>query len=272
MRIKHDKYNVVAVPQGIAKELLQVKGWDVNQTISETGEVWIDFFARTQLSQMGGQINDFRAAFEYLELKTEAVRKTISFWDAYQIKGVITDVDTMDSTISQLPANSSVIANTGGLWYNALTQKNENYFQGDIFVKDYYNNIYHIPLISSGYYYPEKIQATSGTTYTLTYRYTTNQPNNDSITKAVGQDVTEPANDIIFTGISTAADEGGYNASYTISSGGVQTFSKIGNIVPVVKTYTSSNEQVFNGHTLALSSGTYTITNVSSIELYVTVR
>lgn len=278
MNIKKNGYTFYASPRSIARELIEIKGWDIDpevvtQLAPQTGEVWINFLANSKLENIGASINDFKGAFEYLEQKAEAVRKTISFWDAYQIRGVISDQDTLTSAISQLPPNSSLIANINGQWGT------ENFYQGDIFVKDYYNNIYHIPVVSTGYYYPKKITRSSGnsSTYSITYYYSSNAPaGGSSGTKPVGQAFNEPYTTMEFTGISNG-DEAGYNDTYEIASGASQiielkTGTSTAHIAPIVKAYNSLNEQVFNGLSITSANDGLIIANITSETLTVTVR
>lgn len=279
MKITNKNGTFYATPFGLAKELIEYAAKkeidDTDQTEhfyfeNAVDEVYLQLLSHLRLQHVRANVSTFQDAFTFLEAKMEAARKTVSFWDAYQIKGVLNsaETDVLQAKLAQLPSNSSIVANTSGDWnYNGIT---DSFFPGDIFVKDYYNRIVRIPVISSGFYYPSEIERTDGS-YVFSYTYASEEPEIESNTTPVGSVAGDKALKMSFTGINSVEGKT-YNESGTLNPDASATFSAISGIYPVVKVYNNSGELVFNGHSLQLSQGQYTITNETSFALTYTVR
>ncbi len=287
MRLRNNSETFYAIPYGIANDFIQYKTENFTTsyfTAAQVKEVGAQLVAHTKLNIVTNNVTSYQDAFEYLELKAEVARKTISFWDAYQVKGVLAkgDEDTLSSRIAQLPSNSSVIANTKGDWYENGVQ--QSYYPGDIFIKDYYNRITHIPMISSGYYYPSSVSLTSGNTAKITYTYASSQPEAES--GEYPSDDVMPAKVMNFS-VGTLQDEVSYCATYdleAIDATSGDTFVEITalgtspKIHPVVKAFINNDgnieEQLFNAVSITYDSNSnkFTIANQTRCSIIITVK
>jgi len=278
-RLRQATDTFYVTPSGIAQDLLTYKTNNIGPNIIFEGEqvqeVYAQLVGNLKLKQFS-TTTDIQNAFQFLEAKVEVARKTISFWDAYQIKGVLKndDQDILTSTIAQLPSNSAIIANTQGSWLNGTAT--ETYYAGDIFIKDYYNRVSRIPIISSGFYYPSKIFTNSGqgNTYSITYTYSSEAPQEPTSSTSIGQNASL-AKQMTFTGI-TESTESAYNKSISLAAGPGTSDSStaiIINLLPVIKAYdANTKEQIFNGITVVAENGRWKITSLVPIALEITVR
>lgn len=86
----------------------------------------------------------------YLDAKLSAVRKTATFWDAYNIRESASTVDEFAQKYAALPNNSSLVINTGTLNIGEKT-----YNRGDIVIKDNYGNEVDVKNNLGGVYIPQ---------------------------------------------------------------------------------------------------------------------
>lgn len=89
----------------------------------------------------------------YLDAKLSAVRKTATFWDAYNIRESASTVDEFAQKYAALPNNSSLVINTGTLNIGEKT-----YNRGDIVIKDNYGNEVDVKNNLSGVYIPQSVE------------------------------------------------------------------------------------------------------------------
>lgn len=94
--------------------------------------------------------NDIVSYIKYLDAKLSAVRKTATFWDAYNIRESASTVDEFAQKYAALPNNSSLVINTGTLNIGEKT-----YNRGDIVIKDNYGNEVDVKNNLGGVYIPQ---------------------------------------------------------------------------------------------------------------------
>ena len=94
--------------------------------------------------------NDIPSYIRYLDAKISAVRKTATFWDAYNIRESASTVDEFAQKYAALPNNSSLVINTGTLSIGEKT-----YNRGDIVIKDNYGNEVDVKNNLGGVYIPQ---------------------------------------------------------------------------------------------------------------------
>ena len=94
--------------------------------------------------------DDIPSYIQYLDAKLSAVRKTATFWDAYNIRESASTVDEFAQKYAALPNNSSLVINTGTLNIGEKT-----YNRGDIVIKDNYGNEVDVKNNLGGVYIPQ---------------------------------------------------------------------------------------------------------------------
>ena len=94
--------------------------------------------------------NDIPSYIRYLDAKLSAVRKTATFWDAYNIRESASTADEFAQKYAALPNNSSLVINTGTLNIGKKT-----YNRGDIVIKDNYGNEVDVKNNLGGVYIPQ---------------------------------------------------------------------------------------------------------------------
>ena len=94
--------------------------------------------------------DDIPSYIKYLDAKLSAVRKTATFWDAYNIRESASTVDEFAQKYAALPNNSSLVINTGTLNIGEKT-----YNRGDIVIKDNYGNEVDVKNNLGGVYIPQ---------------------------------------------------------------------------------------------------------------------
>lgn len=94
--------------------------------------------------------DDIPSYIRYLDAKLSAVRKTATFWDAYNIRESASTVDEFAQKYAALPNNSSLVINTGTLNIGEKT-----YNRGDIVIKDNYGNEVDVKNNLGGVYIPQ---------------------------------------------------------------------------------------------------------------------
>lgn len=257
------------LPYGLADQLITA----YNKYISDFvhyGEAALDGLAHSYLGDISANEGNIIRALLYLNRKIEATRKTISFWDAYQIRDTIRDRDQALGQLAQLPANSSIVSNLRDpfVWVNNQGES-ETVYQGDILIKDYNERLHHIKTSSSGFYVPSIPSGGASNTFTINYTFNT-----------VQQPVT-PAT-ISYTG----GNPGYYKRGY-IDAGDdpvmfpvitVHSDSDSGLLTPVVKYFTildDDYEQVIIDINFVIQGGATTkigISNPTPITLYYEVK
>ena len=102
---------------------------------------------------------------KYLDAKLSAVRKTATFWDAYNIRESASTVDEFAQKYAALPNNSSLVINTGKKTYN----------RGDIVIKDNYGNEVDIKNNLSGVYIPTSVDNLDNGNLQINFSYSSNK-------------------------------------------------------------------------------------------------
>ena len=238
--------------------------YEVENGESFYGESLIDSISHSSLNSFTSDLSGIIRALCYLNSKIEASRKTVSFWDAYQIRGAIEDRDQFLGQLAAMPANSSITSSLRDP-FTWTDQNNELHtiYRGDIIIKDYMEQLHYIPSLNTGFYIPAEIYPVQDTanTYVISYEYATSQPAEDP--------------QLQFDNIN--GTWGGYNLSGTLApNASLSSIEVVNNVQPVVKFYTNTDnkEQVFldNTYTLQNSGTTFTITNTTSVTLFYEVK
>lgn len=260
----YKQQNIITVtPDNIAQQLISVYGGQADDFIQH-GEVLLDSIAHSSIDNFNADTTGIINALYYLNYRLEAVRKTISFWDAYQIRETIDDRDELLGQLANLPPNSSVVSNLRipFKWLNSLQQE-ETVYRGDLFIKDYQGSIHLIHGSSQGTYQPvEDWEPTEpgGSTYQLIYKYTES-----------------PAPEVK-TNLTINGQPQGYNYSITIpqnDSDNSYSFPAIANIKPIVKYYYVENdirEQIIFDKSFSISGTMISVSNDSSVSVICEVK
>lgn len=118
--------------------------------LAETALSWI---AHSHITTKITSNNDILSYIRYLDAKLSAVRKTATFWDAYNIRESASTVDEFAQKYAALPNNSSLVINTGTLNIGKKT-----YNRGDIVIKDNYGNEVDVKNNLAGVYIPQSVE------------------------------------------------------------------------------------------------------------------
>ena len=118
--------------------------------LAETALSWI---AHSHITTKVASNNDIASYIKYLDAKLSAVRKTATFWDAYNIRESASTVDEFAQKYAALPNNSSLVINTGMLNIGEKT-----YNRGDIVIKDNYGNEVDVKNNLAGVYIPKSVE------------------------------------------------------------------------------------------------------------------
>ena len=114
--------------------------------------------------------DDIPSYIRYLDAKLSAVRKTATFWDAYNIRESASTVDEFAQKYAALPNNSSLVINTGTLNIGEKT-----YNRGDIVIKDNYGNEVDVKNNLAGVYIPDKVENLENGNLQINFRYSSNK-------------------------------------------------------------------------------------------------
>lgn len=106
----------------------------------------------------------------YLDAKLSAVRKTATFWDAYNIRESASTVDEFAQKYAALPNNSSLVINTGTLNIGKKT-----YNRGDIVIKDNYGNEVDVKNNLAGVYIPHEVENLKNGNLQINFSYSSNK-------------------------------------------------------------------------------------------------
>lgn len=113
------------------------------------------------------QDSEYKDYMQYLDAKLSAVRKTATFWDAYNIRESVTDKNDFINKYAKLPNNSSLIINS-----DQFAIGNTTYDRGAVVIKDFYGNQNIIKSKQSGFYVPSQItQIQDSSNLQLSFEY-----------------------------------------------------------------------------------------------------
>lgn len=118
--------------------------------------------------------SDNKEYLRYLDAKLSAVRKTATFWDAYNIRDAATTADELIQKYAALPNNTALVIDTSSIDLN-----DETFARGDIVLKDNYGNQVHIKNEQQGTYKPGSVEE-DGSNLKLTFNYTANTDTEDT--------------------------------------------------------------------------------------------
>lgn len=262
-----DYSKITVRPNTVAFELLTC----YNLPTSNYTEGLLKILSHSSLQDLQADTVGFIMAFDFLNKKLEAARKTISFWDAYQIQETIDDREQMLGQLSHMPVNTSIVSNLRDpfQWLNDINEQ-ETVYRGDLFIKDYNGRVHLVHGISQGSYRPTTM-STSGSNAQIQYVYTQNaQPGDEEEISVV-----LPSAPL------------GYNESIDVTANNLQgeSFNQIAHtgqdpIAPVVKYYITTldgnsaiwKEQVIFDGSYKQSSNSYTVFNPTCFDLIAEVK
>ena len=137
-----------------------------NSNLAETVLSWI---AHSHVTTKVDS-EDIPSYIRYLDAKLSAVRKTATFWDAYNIRESASTVDEFAQKYAALPNNSSLVINTGTLNIGKKT-----YNRGDIVIKDNYGNEVDVKNNLSGVYIPTSVDNLDNGNLQINFIYSSNK-------------------------------------------------------------------------------------------------
>lgn len=120
---------------------------------SDLAETALSWIAHSHITTKITSNNDIASYIRYLDAKLSAVRKTATFWDAYNIRESASTADEFAQKYAALPNNSSLVINTGTLNIGKKT-----YNRGDIVIKDNYGNEVDVKNNLGGVYIPQSVE------------------------------------------------------------------------------------------------------------------
>ena len=138
-----------------------------DSALAETALSWI---AHSHITTPVTTSKDIASYIKYLDAKLSAVRKTATFWDAYNIRESASTVDEFAQKYAALPNNSSLVINTGTLNIGKKT-----YNRGDIVIKDNYGNEVDVKNNLAGVYIPDKVENLDNGNLQINFRYSSNK-------------------------------------------------------------------------------------------------
>ena len=112
-------------------------------------EYWGRLINETALPYSGTTWEDLNKNLDFLHARLDFLRKTITYWDSFQIQGVVFS-QTEIKKIYEMNPNSSLIVAVNNLRWN-----NRILMAGDTVIKDAYNNYHVIESNVTGIYKPE---------------------------------------------------------------------------------------------------------------------
>lgn len=165
-----------------------------------------------------GNAADYGRVLSDLNNKLDSIKKEVSYFDFYHISDAVTDASLFASQLNNLPLNQALVINTPPFYYNE-----DNYETGDIIVKNYLGETYHIKAQTGGVFYPQKIEGNSGS-YLIHFGFSGSVPTTASSSTALNQ-VATFAETMTFTGLqpATVSNIYGYWLPFTDSSGNATT-------------------------------------------------
>lgn len=120
-----------------------------------------------------GNPESFGTILSNLNDKLDSMKKQVSYFDFYNITDIVTDASSFATKINNLPLNQSLVINTAPFYYNG-----DNYAPGDIIVKNYLGEYYHIKAQTGGVFYPQKIEGKDGS-YIIHFGFNGSSPTED---------------------------------------------------------------------------------------------
>lgn len=153
---------------------------EVNYTV--LAERFLDTYATSCLPSTQQPDTAYNATLlkqdlEFLSNKLESVRKTITSWDAYHISQVVTTEEELQTGLSSLMENSSLLVNIP----SSTRIGDRTYAMGDIVYCDLNRNQHIINSLPNGFYYPSSIKTEpNSNNITLQWNYSITTPIDNS--------------------------------------------------------------------------------------------
>lgn len=177
--------------------------------------------------------NDFQEQINMLNSKLDKVAKNLTYFDFYNISSVVTEKNNFSTQVTNLTPNSSLVINCEPFFLN-----DEYYNTGDIVFKTSSGTIAHIKAQTGGIYYPKKISK-DGNSFSISYQYSSSQPELNSSPEVSINEEAEFAKEITFTGLEPNASSSIYGlwGSYNLLNH-FNAYTKDGIIIqPYIKFY-----------------------------------
>ena len=137
---------------------------------SNLAEEMLSWIAHSHIKTKVTNNDDIVSYIKYLDAKLSAVRKTATFWDAYNIRESASTVDEFAQKYAALPNNSSLVINTGTLSIGEKT-----YNRGDIVIKDNYGNEVDVKNNLGGVYIPTSVDNLDNGNLQINFSYSSNK-------------------------------------------------------------------------------------------------
>lgn len=201
-----------------------------------TSEYWGKIINNMHLPSYGIATHNYSTInikndLEFLNARLDYLRKTITYWDAYQIQGSINTKDDI-SSIDSLEIGRSLIINTT----ETFTWKNQICSRGGVFVNTYDQGIIYVPPQAAGIYKPEvnyiNIDQTTSETSTshmsISYKFSAETPQ---------ESIQEGPFEVPFSG-----QEQYYNISGTVTQFQITFNSENSNIIPIIQFFYKGEE------------------------------
>ena len=144
----------------------------------------------------------FQKNLELLNQRINAIHKELTYWDLYKLTASVENAEDLDAVFSSLSVGQSMVINCP-----TFTKGGVEYSRGDVIVRTTDSQEIQIKALSTGLFYPSKLERSAGNTFILTYSYSQSAPDeqnpNSSETVPVGQKVSSEIlpNNISFSGL-----------------------------------------------------------------------
>lgn len=208
---------------------------------------------------------------EFLNAKLTAVTRDVSVYDFYNITTIIQDINEYDIKVNNLLPGQSAIVGA-----ESITTSEGVLTRGDIVFKLQDYSLQIVKGVRGGVFYPSKIEQPDENVanYILTFTNTSVTPADGATELRVGgAELLTPMKEIDIKGLAITGNTHYYNAIKTNNNGQIN-FDRISQSAPVIKWYTSNNEEIYWDYTLTenISSNKYIITDIPSCISYAVIK
>lgn len=212
---------------------------------------------------------EYKTRLDTLQKNIELTKRNLSSLDLYKIDVSITDSKDIGYKISELLPNTAATIATS----NSFSWNGEVWYRGDLAFKDESGNLIHIHSDTNGLYFPSKF-VKDGNSYIITYGYSNEQPV-EGTQSLSGQALQHPSKNITLN-IDYEQSSTVYGIKAQPENGEVVfDVSKDGNkndIFPIIKCFTSYNEEVATSFVLKKLGTQWQLSNIPSIVDYVLIK
>lgn len=167
---------------------------EVKKTLDNfNAETILNWLAHSHLgNDIKATLSDLLEYAKYLDAKISSTRKTLTFWDSFQVKNTASSKSDFLQKYNSLPINSSlIISDEKGFSYNQ-----QNFKYGDLVLKDDNEEMHIISSSTAGAYVPNLSSKTVGdtTTYSLGFTYQSGSSFDDIASLDLGEYKSTPEN------------------------------------------------------------------------------